>query len=117
VTRDAVVAPGALGRPLEAERAGAVPLAEQGAAEEAPQVERVSVPELRPVAAAVSAGAVPRPEAAAVWAGVVRQREAAEERDAAVLPRAAPGAAEVAQPSVGRPSGAAWAFHRDQAQD
>jgi hypothetical protein len=39
VTRDAVVAPGALGRPLEAEREGAVPPAEQGAAEVALRAE------------------------------------------------------------------------------
>ena len=53
VTRDAVVARGALGRPLEAEREGAAPPAQRGAAEEARRAERVSVPELPLEAAAL----------------------------------------------------------------
>jgi hypothetical protein len=90
-----------------------VPLAERGAAEGAPRAERVSVPGLRPEAAAVWAGAGLRREAA-VWVGVVPRREAL---DAAGARPAVPGAAEVARLSAALPSAEAWVFHRDQAQD
>jgi hypothetical protein len=90
------VASDALEPPREAARAAVAPQAVRRAAEAVRPAER--------------AGG--RPEVAAVWAAAARRREA---RDAAgVQRRAEPGAPVAALPSVGLPSGVAWAFRRDR---
>jgi hypothetical protein len=107
VTRDAVVAQDAAVQPQAAERAGAVLPAERGAAEAAPREAWVWEAELRPEAAAVSAGVELRQEAL---------RRGARDAAAVLLP-VVPGAPAGVLPSAERPSGAAWVCHRDQAQD